>query len=158
MRCQVSRKRRTLALAGGKYTVGWVWDAGRKAQKPLFKQSFICVQSKTKLETVHKLCKTLRTLASKNTPNKYVVAFMWSTETSSKWSTILQNIRYFDAQQNLPVSHVNTTSSTVSLQPDRWKHLTNLTGECLLRFLVNVITEGTSYKRQLLKYAKLHSL
>jgi hypothetical protein len=67
MRCQISWKRSTLALAGGKYTVGWVRDAGRNAQKPVSKESFICVQSKTKLETVHKLCKTLRTLASKNT-------------------------------------------------------------------------------------------
>jgi hypothetical protein len=67
MRCQISRKRRTLALAGGKYTAGWVRDAGRNAQKPLSKVSFICVQSKVKWESVHKLCKTLRTLASKNT-------------------------------------------------------------------------------------------
>ena len=31
MRRQISRKRRTLALAGGKYTVGWIRDVGRKA-------------------------------------------------------------------------------------------------------------------------------
>ena len=68
MRCQISRKRCTLALAGGKQTVAWVRDAGRNAKKPLSKESFIRVQSRTKLETVHKLCKTLRTLASKNTP------------------------------------------------------------------------------------------
>jgi hypothetical protein len=70
MRCQISRKRRTLTLAGGKQTVDWVRDAGRNAQKPLSKESFIRVQSRTELETDHKdhkLCKTLRTLASKNT-------------------------------------------------------------------------------------------
>jgi len=64
LRCQISRKRSTLTLAGGKYTVGWVRDAERNAQKPVSKESFICVQSKTKLETVHKIRKTL---ASKNT-------------------------------------------------------------------------------------------
>jgi hypothetical protein len=45
MRCQISRKRSTLALTVGKYTAGWGRDVGSNAHKPLPKESLICAQS-----------------------------------------------------------------------------------------------------------------
>jgi hypothetical protein len=45
MRCQISRKRSTLDLAGGKYTVGWVRDEGKKTHKNLYPKSPLFVSS-----------------------------------------------------------------------------------------------------------------